>query len=144
MALLASKKAATNYTVIAIWRGRRTWLLVNLKIHLLSVVSNTRSAFKDHVLKCYTCLWNLVFGIIIGIRIKPNSRMSPLQKLTTEHTEYTERVRFMNKRIIFCHQVHVRKIFTTLFLMKDKIIFSFCDLRGLCGEKITFLHGSQE
>ncbi len=23
--------------------------------------------------------------------------MSPLQKLTTEHTEYTERVRFMNK-----------------------------------------------
>ncbi len=37
--------------------------------------------------------------------------MSPLQKLTTEHTEY----------------------------MKDKIIFSLCDLRGLCGVKITFL-----
>jgi hypothetical protein len=68
--------------------------------------------------------------------------MSLLQKLTTEHTEYTERVRFMNKRIIFGHQAHVTKIFTTLFLMKDKIIFSFCDLGGLCGEKITFA-GSQ-
>jgi len=65
--------------------------------------------------------------------------MSPLQKITTEHTEYTERARFMNKRIIFFQQAHVRKIFITLFLMKDKIIFSLCDLRGLCGEKITFL-----
>jgi hypothetical protein len=27
--------------------------------------------------------------------------VSPLQKLTTEHTKYTERARFMNKRIIF-------------------------------------------
>jgi hypothetical protein len=35
---------------------------------------------------------------------KSKERMSPLQKLTTEHaerTERTERVRFMNKRIIF-------------------------------------------
>ncbi len=64
--------------------------------------------------------------------------MSPLQKLTTEHTEYTERVRFMNKRIIFGHWVHGRKkFFTTLCSMKDKIIFSLCDLRGLCGGKIT-------
>jgi hypothetical protein len=62
-----------------------------------------------------------------------------MQKLTTEHTEHTECVRFMNKRINFCHRAHVRKIFTTLFLTKDKIIFSLCDLRGLCGEKITFL-----
>jgi len=62
--------------------------------------------------------------------------MSLLQKFTTEHTE---RVRFMNKRIIFGHRAHVRKFFTALFfLMKDKIIFSLCDLRGLCGEKITF------
>jgi len=67
--------------------------------------------------------------------------MSALQKLTTEHTEYTERVRFMNKRIIFGHWAHARKMFTTLFSMKDKIIFSLCDLRGLCGEKITFLQG---
>jgi|GEM_PF-897530 len=65
--------------------------------------------------------------------------MSPLQKLTTEHTERTERVRFMNKRIIFWRLAHVIKIFTVLFLMKYKIIFSLCDLRGLCGEKITFL-----
>jgi hypothetical protein len=65
--------------------------------------------------------------------------MSPLQKLTAEHTEHAERGRFMNKRIIFGHWVHVRKNFTTLFSMKDKIIFSLCDLRGLCGEKITFL-----
>jgi hypothetical protein len=73
--------------------------------------------------------------------VAESESMSPLQKLTTEHTEYTERVRFMNKRINFCHQarVSVRKIFTTLFLTKDKIIFSLCDLRGLCGEKITFL-----
>jgi hypothetical protein len=69
--------------------------------------------------------------------------MSLLQKLTTEHTEYTERVRFMNKRIIFGHQAHVRKIFTALFSTKDKIIFSLYDLRGLCGEKIAFLQGSQ-
>ena len=66
--------------------------------------------------------------------------MSPPQKLTTEHTEHTERVRFMNKRIIFGHWVHVRKnFFTTLCSMKDNIIFSLCDLRGLCGGKITFL-----
>ncbi len=32
-----------------------------------------------------------------------------------------------------------RKNFTTLCSMKAKIIFSFRDLRGLCGEKITFL-----
>ncbi len=30
-------------------------------------------------------------------------------------------------------------MFTTLCSMKDKIIFSLCDLRGLCGGKITFL-----
>jgi hypothetical protein len=49
--------------------------------------------------------------------VAESESMSPLQKLTTEHTEYTERVRFMNKRINFCHQarVSVRKIFTTLF-----------------------------
>ena len=65
--------------------------------------------------------------------------MSPLQKLTTESTEHTERVRFMNKRIIFGHLVYV-KIFTSIFfLMKDKIIFSLCDLCGLWGEKMTFL-----
>jgi|GEM_PF-2561571 len=28
-------------------------------------------------------------------------------KITTEHTEYTERVRFMHNRIIFGHWVHV-------------------------------------
>jgi len=28
---------------------------------------------------------------------------------------------------------------TTLCSMKDKIIFSLCDLRGLCGGKITLL-----
>jgi hypothetical protein len=61
--------------------------------------------------------------------------MSLLQKFTTEHIE---RVKFMNKRIIFGHRAHVRKFFTALFLMKDKIIFILCDLRGLCGEKITF------
>ena len=33
--------------------------------------------------------------------------MCPLQKLTTEHTEHAERVKFMNKRIIFGHWVHV-------------------------------------
>ncbi len=70
--------------------------------------------------------------------------MSALQKLTMEHTEYTERVRLMNKRIIFGHWVHVRKSFTTLFSMKDKIIFSLCDLRGLCGGKITFLQWSHD
>jgi hypothetical protein len=40
--------------------------------------------------------------------------LSPLQRFTTERTEHEERGRFMNKRIIFCHQAHVRKIFTTL------------------------------
>jgi len=30
-------------------------------------------------------------------------------------------------------------MFTTLCSMKDKIIFSLFDLRGLCGGKITFL-----
>jgi hypothetical protein len=69
--------------------------------------------------------------------------VSELQKLTTEHTEYTERARFMNKRIIFGHWVHGRKMFITLFSMKDKIIFSLCDLRGLCSGKITFLQWSQ-
>jgi len=49
----------------------------------------------------------------------------------------------MNKRIIFGHQAHVRKIFTALFSTKNKIIFSLYDLRGLCGEKIAFLQGSQ-
>ncbi len=71
-----------------------------------------------------------------------NYYLSALQKLTTEHTEYTEyteRIRFMNKRIIFDHWAHGRKMFTTLRSMKDKIIFSLCDLRGLCGGKITFL-----
>jgi hypothetical protein len=29
------------------------------------------------------------------------------EKITTEHTEDTERVKFMNKRIIFGHWVHV-------------------------------------
>jgi len=62
--------------------------------------------------------------------------LSPLQKLTTEHTEHAERLRFMNKRIIFGHWVHVRK--NSQPSMKDKIIFSLYDLRGLCGEKITF------
>ncbi len=69
--------------------------------------------------------------------------MSALQKLTTEHTEYTERVRFMNKRIILGHWAYGRNMFTTLRSMKDKIIFSLCDLRGLCGGKITFLQWSQ-
>ena len=72
-----------------------------------------------------------------------NYYLSALQKLTTEHTEYTERIRFMNKRIIFDHWAHGRKIFTTLCSMKDKIIFSLCDLRGLCGGKITVLQWSQ-
>ncbi len=35
--------------------------------------------------------------------------MSALQKRTTEHTEYTERVRFMNNRIIFGHCAHCKK-----------------------------------
>ncbi len=69
--------------------------------------------------------------------------MSALQKLTTEHTAYTERVRLMNKRIIFGHWAHGRKMFTTLCSMNDNIIFSLCDLRGLCGGKITFLQWSQ-
>jgi len=60
--------------------------------------------------------------------------LSPLQKLTTEHTERTERVRFMNKRINFCHQAHVRKIFTALFLIKDKIIFSLVKRSPFCRE----------
>ena len=34
---------------------------------------------------------------------------SALQKRTTEHTEYTERVRFMNKRNIFGHWAHWKK-----------------------------------
>ncbi len=34
-------------------------------------------------------------------------------------------------------------MFTTLRSMKDKIIFSLCDLRGLCGGKITFLQWGQ-
>ncbi|MBO9312923.1 MAG: hypothetical protein J7456_11265 [Chloroflexus sp.] len=29
-------------------------------------------------------------------------------------------------------------MFTTLCAMKDNIIVSLCDLRGLCGEKSTF------
>jgi hypothetical protein len=41
----------------------------------------------------------------MGIALPPaaarNVTVSLLQKLTTEHTERTERVRFMNKRIIF-------------------------------------------
>jgi hypothetical protein len=68
-----------------------------------------------------------------------NVTVSPLQKLTTEHIEHTEHVSFMNKRIIFCHWAHAREIFTTLFLLKDKIRFSLCNLRGLCGGKIGFL-----
>ena len=63
--------------------------------------------------------------------------LSALQKLTTEHTEYTERVRVMNKFLAIgrmeekCAQPHVQ----------GKI--SLCDLRGLCGGKITFLQWSQ-
>ncbi len=64
--------------------------------------------------------------------------MSPLQKLTTEHTKNAERLRFMNKRIIFGHWAHGRKIFTTLCSMKDKIILSLRDLRGLCGGRSPF------
>ncbi len=37
--------------------------------------------------------------------------MSPLQKPTTDHTKNAERLRFMNKRIIFGHWAHVRKNF---------------------------------
>jgi|GEM_PF-947860 len=33
-------------------------------------------------------------------------------------------------------------MFTTLCSMNDNIIFSLCDLRGLCGGKITFLQWS--
>jgi len=69
--------------------------------------------------------------------------MSLLQKLTTEHTERTERVKFINKRIIFGRFAHVRKIFIALFLTKDKFIFSLYHLRGLCGEKITFFQGTR-
>ncbi len=32
------------------------------------------------------------------------------------------------------------EVFVRLFLMKDKFTFSLCDLRGLCGEKITLTH----
>jgi hypothetical protein len=50
----------------------------------------------------YICVQNTAFRIVIGISIQTQySIMSLLQKLTTEHTERTERVRFMNKRIIF-------------------------------------------
>jgi hypothetical protein len=57
-----------------------------------------------------------------------------------EHTEHAERLRFMNNKDNFwllgaCK----KKNFTTLCSMKAKIIFSFRDLRALCGEKITFL-----
>jgi len=62
--------------------------------------------------------------------------LSPLQKLTTEYTEHAERLRFVNN---FWPLGACKKNFTTLCSMKDKIIFSLCDLRGLCGEKITFL-----
>ncbi len=66
-------------------------------------------------------------------------------KITTEHTEDTECVRFMNKRIIFGYWVHCKKkFFTTLSSMKDNIIFSLCDLRDLCGGKITFLQWGQD
>jgi hypothetical protein len=41
-------------------------------------------------------------------------------------------------RMIFDHWAHGRKMFTTLCSMKDNIIVSLCDLRGLCGEKSTF------
>ncbi len=34
-------------------------------------------------------------------------------------------------------------MFTNLRSMNDKSIFSLCDLRGLCGGKITFLQWSQ-
>jgi len=64
------------------------------------------------------------------------SFLSSLQKLTTEHTEHAERLRFVNN---FWPLGACKKNFTTLCSMKDKIIFSLCDLRGLCGEKITFL-----
>jgi hypothetical protein len=66
--------------------------------------------------------------------------LSALQKLTTEHTEYTERVRVMNK---FWPLGAWKKNVHNPFSMKDKIIFSLCDLRGLCGGKITFLQWSQ-
>ncbi len=46
-----------------------------------------------------------------------------MQKLTMEYTEHAKRVKFMSKRIIFCHSAHLS---------------SLCDLRGLCGEKIAF------
>ncbi len=90
--------------------------------------------------------------------------MSALQKLTTEHTEYTERVRFMNnkrmnllqklimehigraerarfmsKRVIFQPFKACKKIFYALFWTEDKSIFSLCDLYSLCGETIAFL-----
>jgi hypothetical protein len=66
------------------------------------------------------------------------STMSPLQKLTTEHTEHTERLGFMNGKGNFWPLGACKKNFTTLCSMKDNIIVSLCDLRGLCGEKITF------
>ncbi len=43
------------------------------------------------------------------------TKMSPLQKLTMEHTKHAERVKFVSKRIIFCHSAHLEKIFITLF-----------------------------
>jgi ABC-type nickel/cobalt efflux system permease component RcnA len=67
--------------------------------------------------------------------------------LTHESTAKTHhgahRVHRACKVYEYGHQAHVRKIFTATFSTKDKIIFSLYDLRGLCGEKIAFLQGSQ-
>ncbi len=63
-------------------------------------------------------------------------KLRPLQKPTTEYTEHAERVKFMSKRIFLRFCAYKENFYNTIL---DKIIFSFCDLRGLCGEKITFL-----
>ncbi len=82
--------------------------------------------------------------------------MSALQKRTTEHTEYTERVRFMNKMSLLQKLImeHIRraerarfmkkmvifqpfkayKNFYALLWTEDKSICSLCDLCGLCGD----------
>ncbi len=52
--------------------------------------------------------------------------MSALQKLTTEHTEYTERVRFMNKRMSLLQKLimeHVGRAERARF-MRKRVIFN--------------------
>ncbi len=59
--------------------------------------------------------------------VSEHDNMSALQKLTTEHTEYTERARFMNKRMGLLQKLiieHIGRAERARFIRKRVIFFN--------------------